>query len=853
MSDVTLDPLEELLRESAWIRQLARRLVEPGHDADDLVQDACLAAMQHPPQHRDNLRGWLSQILRNLVRQKRRQSTRQKRREEDRHGPAVPTAPATVDLIERATTQRAVVDAVLGLAEPYRTAILLRFFEDLPPREIAARQRLPVATVRTHLTRGLERLRQRLDRQTGSRAAWIAAVLPLTQPALSAALATTVLMKSKTLIAATVAISALAITAASIEWNAAPTTPVPANASPVEHQSASVEATGTAAVEERVAADPVTTPSEPPPATPTPRRATGRTVDPEGRPLADLEVALASDTTGTNSVPAGAPHTRSDSTGAFELALEHSASGRIVASDARFRTVMHTLVRRSHVPKLALVVAAPATQFAGVVRSHDGHAIADATVAVNWPTDLLSRLSDNSDATEIEQLQVRTDADGRFVLPGARVRGAELRTHAPGFVPDRRPLPQFDERGLEIVLAAPVAKPGSVQGQVIDPNGNPVAGARVVLGDKMVETVADGGFVIDDAANDRTLSAASQGYRRGVLERPEAGWPAYVLLPLGGEPLSIRGRVVDATGRGLPDIQIWLLDATLHSRSGRPQVVEGITAGNMDVQALIDRVRSGEIDNPRQVFQRTPTSTWPFVFTDESGEFEMPGLEDRAYDLRAMNPNTLLMVDSRGVAAGSSNARITMPQDMMFDAVAGTVVGRDGQPVAGVRVRLQCDTVSIASTNLHGTTTDETTTDEAGRFRLENVPKRRVYLRVDGEPILPIEFGRGAEGGLLELSNGEPENLRIEVVRRMHMQLELQRPDLADGVSVLDAHGAPLPINVFRGRGRSTTLRLPLDGGRSPVFVVPDTAVTLVLQKGEDEVRREALLLQPGTVNKLVL
>jgi hypothetical protein len=39
--------------------------------------------------------------------------------------------------------------AVEGLEEPYRTAIRLRFFEDLPPTQIRDRLRAPVETVRT--------------------------------------------------------------------------------------------------------------------------------------------------------------------------------------------------------------------------------------------------------------------------------------------------------------------------------------------------------------------------------------------------------------------------------------------------------------------------------------------------------------------------------------------------------------------------------------------------------------------------------------------------------------------------------------------------------------------------------
>ena len=41
-------PLEDLLTDARWVRRLLRGLAATGPDADDLVQDACLLAMQHP-------------------------------------------------------------------------------------------------------------------------------------------------------------------------------------------------------------------------------------------------------------------------------------------------------------------------------------------------------------------------------------------------------------------------------------------------------------------------------------------------------------------------------------------------------------------------------------------------------------------------------------------------------------------------------------------------------------------------------------------------------------------------------------------------------------------------------------
>ena len=57
---------------------------------------------------------------------------------------------------ERAADLRA---AVAGLQEPYREVVGLRFFGELSLEEIARQTERPVATIKTHLRRGLLQLR----------------------------------------------------------------------------------------------------------------------------------------------------------------------------------------------------------------------------------------------------------------------------------------------------------------------------------------------------------------------------------------------------------------------------------------------------------------------------------------------------------------------------------------------------------------------------------------------------------------------------------------------------------------------------------------------------------------------
>ncbi|HEU4395448.1 MAG TPA: sigma-70 family RNA polymerase sigma factor [Planctomycetota bacterium] len=172
-------PLERLLEHRTWVRSLARALVRDPWDADDLEQDLWLASMETPPAREGAVRRWFRVVARHAAGKSRRGDSRRLAREEKAARPEAERP--TAEVVAEADALRRVVVAVMDLEEPYRAAVLLRWFEDLPPAAIAARQGVPVETVRTRLRRAVERLRERLDEEhRGDRKAWVLAFLPLT-------------------------------------------------------------------------------------------------------------------------------------------------------------------------------------------------------------------------------------------------------------------------------------------------------------------------------------------------------------------------------------------------------------------------------------------------------------------------------------------------------------------------------------------------------------------------------------------------------------------------------------------------------------------------------------------------
>lgn len=178
---------DELLEHMGFVRNLARALTSDASLADDVAQDVMVDVLQKTPGVRSrSLRSWLYGVVRNKVHQHYRSETRRSvRQERAAQGFAERDARQGEyheEVLQRAELRQQVVDGVLRLPEPYRLMVLLRYMEELSAREISERLQLPLNTVRTRLNRGLEKLRQMLDREhEGDRRAWLVPLVALSE------------------------------------------------------------------------------------------------------------------------------------------------------------------------------------------------------------------------------------------------------------------------------------------------------------------------------------------------------------------------------------------------------------------------------------------------------------------------------------------------------------------------------------------------------------------------------------------------------------------------------------------------------------------------------------------------
>ena len=131
-------------------------------DADDVCQDAFVAAMARVDECRDPARfgGWLLGIVRNRARNVLRHHHV---RRADALGDDTPaTQPSPAAELERLELRSQLEDALSQLTETQREVVLLHDLEGWKHTEIAERLELQPGTVRSHLHNARHRLRRML-------------------------------------------------------------------------------------------------------------------------------------------------------------------------------------------------------------------------------------------------------------------------------------------------------------------------------------------------------------------------------------------------------------------------------------------------------------------------------------------------------------------------------------------------------------------------------------------------------------------------------------------------------------------------------------------------------------------
>ncbi|MCU0866050.1 MAG: sigma-70 family RNA polymerase sigma factor [Planctomycetes bacterium] len=799
------DSAPSLLSETRWLERMARSLCGDPHQAADLAQDAWLLA-QRAPQAPANRRAWLVGMLRKLVAKTHRGERRRQRRELARSGPEPERS--TADLLARTEQHQRLLAHVQALPEHYRVPLLLRFFDELPPRAIADRLQLPVATVNTRLQRALEQLRGRLDQEhPHGRAGWVAALSwRPDRTSLPMAPTTAGPWLRRLALGAFAAITSVAV----VWWaNRSPSAPLP---QPSLATAEPMRPTAPPTLDSRPARSDAATPPTP---NPIGQHLHGQVLDENGWPVAGATIHIAPhlgiawqpdrELVELQAGPSTTLAATSDRDGGFRCVTPRDAievraelPGHVTAWAGIWRPDQELPPR---------VVLAPSRPFAARVVDDRGAPVGGAEAIVQLLDGPGPERFGNGRGLHALHWRTTSTADGAFefqTLPD--VPGAVLQITAPGH--DRVQLPLASIRAGEVVLPRWVQ---ALRGRVLDAQGRPLADTTVAAGSAVTTTDAEGHYALPGTAG--PLQAAAAGLRPTTFAAPAADGATWIL---DAPALTVSGTLRAATGAALRGWEIALADPTVVGDSRQHVVLEAVAASH------------------GRVVHR--------VHTDIDGAFALGGLAQRSYRLRCVAPDTAAWFETEPIEPGAGIV-IRTPPDLLLDSFVLRLRTPTHAPVAGAVVTVQGPGYVVPLPDgahrevlfAHGASG---ITAADGRVQLQGVPRRGVRLRVSHREL-------GVQTVAIEQAIADAGQLQLP--RHGEVAVRCADPDAALWIELLDAQGAPLSVPSHAGIAQRSERRWLLQRGRSPMLSAPETAVQLRLGLADGRTRLHPLTVQPGT------
>jgi RNA polymerase sigma-70 factor (ECF subfamily) len=150
-------------RHAAEVHGVAMRFLRIHHDAEDVTQQVFVKAWRNRHSFdaaRGTVGAWLQGITRRQVADRLAARTRDaavaRAAQVACHGPPRGVPEQVIDAV-------VVADELNSLPLQQRTVVRLAFYDDLTHQQIATLTGLPLGTVKSHLRRGLERLRRRWE------------------------------------------------------------------------------------------------------------------------------------------------------------------------------------------------------------------------------------------------------------------------------------------------------------------------------------------------------------------------------------------------------------------------------------------------------------------------------------------------------------------------------------------------------------------------------------------------------------------------------------------------------------------------------------------------------------------
>jgi len=409
----------------------------------------------------------------------------------------------------------------------------------------------------------------------------------------------------------------------------------------------------------------------------------------------------------------------------------------------------------------------------------------------------------------IDKLHAVTDAAGQARISGVATGFSTLVTRADGYAPDQQFLSIPDSTTGPIPVQVALRAGGGVSGVVLDQDGNPINGARVLA------TEASALFSLQKSAED------------GVWTGPDGRFTIPALAPATyrfsafheNYPTAASSPVTVEAGRPTPDVRITMqagarLSGRVETDAGQPAPWARVRCGKQDGTPF----SGGAIGGPR-VRQ---------AVADEDGAFKFTGLPRARVSLLAQTEEAASEMQSVDLA-GNLSVDYVILRLAVAGRIAGTVVNAAGEPVAEVQVTANADIWTdgmSAETRLRGQST--AVTDGGGNFVLKNLAEGtyrlrasrsagafRQYLKAgvqahtgDEDVKIVLEEDGGLKGKVVLADGGNPTRFSVALT-------------VPPGVPVTSADGSFEIDEVAPGNYRVT-----IRGQDFADTVVPDVEVT---------------------------
>ena len=649
------DDLQRLLAEEPFVRALAHSLV--ADEADDVVQQAFLRALEHRAGGVASPRSWLARIVRNLAVDLRRRGARRDARH--RASAGNDRVPSSSELLEGEERRRALVAAVDTLPGDQRTVVLLRYYDGLPPRRIAAELGVPVATVWNRLHAALQTLRVRLDAAHGDRRAWLLPLVPFATSPRALPWRELIAPATKTLLGAiamttkTKIVAALAsVLVLAVGWIAWPRTDAPGNVPPNTPGAGNAVAQGDL---DRA-------------------RGAGTAAEAPAREAIDAPKAAAA-TTGSLLVRAEYADEPKIAAGLTIIVAQPGADFRV--GTRRAVTDAEGIARFDELPPGTVRVETPMMPVASPRAEIVAGALAECTLVlrdgmtlmglvvdaggVPVPGAIVEAVNANVPGVDADRVAV-TAADGMFTLRhcyGCCLVGARAEVHAASSLYFLEGKPGSTEH-VRIELRP---NGGAVEGSVVGPTGEPVADAVVRVGEGRTESIGS--------------TAQGAAPLPAQVRTDSAGRFRAIGVPAGTQPVQVRSATL-APWRGTCEVV-----------AGQTVAVRIVLVAGVSCAGIV----RGENGQPVADASINVGDTGDFVLlrtrTGTDGTFTLAGLPVGEFTVAASKDLVgNASVHLRGEPGASLRCDLQLSLGL---ALRGRVLDEAGTPIAGVEVRVEAE------------------------------------------------------------------------------------------------------------------------------------------------------------------